>query len=532
MRPLLRGFSLLFENFLLVFRKGLRIVSRGDTSGKEQALISNFTAKLHESAISVVPVMALVVFLHYTIAPMGEGRLAPFLIGGGLLIFGLTVFLIGAELGLAPFGQRVGSALTHKRNLPLLLIASFAIGFVVTVAEPDVQVLAMQVHAVEPSVNKSMLVFMIAVGVGAFLVVGAARTILQIPLRRLLVGFYVLVFLACAFVDPAFIGVAFDASGATTGPITVPFIMALGIGVAAAARKKEGDDSSFGLVGLASIGPIAAVACMGMLSDRPGEGAREAALEASLPLLERFAHLLPEVIREILMALLPLLGIFVFFQILLLHLPFQQVKRMVLGLIYTFIGLVIFMTGVKGGFSEAGQALGMALGGLAGGRALIPVGMLLGAMVVCAEPAVWVLNAQVEDMSGGSIRRFIMLAALSVSIALAVGLGMLRVVTGLSIWWTLLPGFALALGLTRWCPPLFTAIAFDSGGVASGPMSATFVLSLTLGASRAVGGNPVTDAFGMIAMIAMAPLVTIQVLGLIFKHLGGRSKAKRAQEAE
>jgi hypothetical protein len=509
----------------------LRVISGADTSGKGQTVISNFTAKLHESAISVMPVMALVVILHYTIAPMGEGHLAPFLIGGGLLIFGLAIFLIGAELGMAPFGQRVGSALTHKRSLPLLLIASFAIGFVVTIAEPDVQVLAMQVNAVEPSVNKTLLVVLIAVGVGAFLVVGAARTVLQLPLSRLLIGFYALVFLACAFIDPAFIGVAFDASGATTGPITVPFIMALGIGVAAAARKKEGDDSSFGMVGLASIGPIAAVVCMGMLSDGLGEGEHEAAMQASLPLLERFGRLLPEVIHEMLMALLPLLGIFAFFQIVLLRLPFQQVKRMVLGLVYTFIGLVIFMAGVKGGFIAAGQALGMALGGLSGGGALIPVGMLLCAMVVCAEPAVWVLNAQVEDLSGGSIRRSAMLVTLSVSIALAVGLGMLRVITGLSIWWALLPGFALALALTRWCPPLFTAIAFDSGGVASGPMSTTFVLSLTLGASQAIGGNPATDAFGMIAMIAMAPLVTIQVLGLIFKHLESKAKAKRAQEA-
>ena len=372
---------------------------------------------------------------------------------------------------------------------------------------------------------------MIAVGVGAFLVIGALKSILQLPLSLLLIVFYALVFLICAFIDPGYTGVAFDASGATTGPITVPFVMALGIGVAAAARKTGGDDSGFGLVGLASIGPIFAVAAMGMMSSGLKYGASDAAAEAGLPLLERFVHLLPDVSREISMALMPLVGIFILFQITLLRLPFQQVKRMLFGMGYTFIGLIIFMTGVKGGFSEAGQALGVALGGLMGGWALLPVGLLLGAVVVCAEPAVWVLTAQVEDISGGYIRRSIMMATLSLSIALAVALGMLRVVTGLSIWWTLLPGFALSLGLSRLCPPLFTAIAFDSGGVASGPMSATFVLSLTLGASRAVGGNPTTDAFGMIAMIAMAPLVTIQVLGLIFKHLESKAKAKRAREA-
>lgn len=492
-------------------------------------MISNFMAKLHESVISVVPVMAIVMLLHLTIAPLPEGQLPSFLVGGTLLILGLTIFLIGADLGMVPFGQKVGSALTHKRNLPLLLVAAFAIGFAITIAEPDVQVLASQVNNVDPSVEKSTLLLMIALGVGLFLLIGAARTVLQLPLNLLLLFFYALVFIACTFVDPGFVGVAFDAGGATTGPITVPFIMALGIGVAAAARKKGGDDNSFGMVGLASIGPIAAVACMGMLSSSGLQSDNfEPAAVSDLALAARFLHILPDVTHEIAMALLPLLGIFAFFQLTLLRLPLQQVKRMLFGLSYAFIGLVIFMTGVNGGFSPAGQSLGLALGAFAGGQLLIPVGLVIGAVVVCAEPAVWVLTVQVEDISGGSIKRPVMLIALSLSIAAAVGIGMFRVVTGTSIWWVLLPGYILALTLTRWCPPLFTAIAFDSGGVASGPMSTTFVLSLTLGSSIAMGGNPTTDAFGMIAMIAMAPLITIQLLGLMFKHMERKQKQLEA----
>ncbi len=499
---------------------------------KESVLISNFRHKLHESVISVMPVMAIVVLLHFTIAPLAEGQLGQFLLGGALLILGLTVFLIGADLGMVPFGQRVGSALTRKRNLPLLLAAAFAIGFAITIAEPDVQVLASQVNAAVSSIEKSTLLNMIALGVGIFLVIGCARTILQWPLRYLLIFFYALVFIACSFVDPAFIGIAFDAGGATTGPITVPFIMALGVGVASAAKKKEGDDSSFGLVGMASIGPIAAVAFMGLIASGGIEEVEPTATAGQrIALLAHFLQLLPDVSHEIAMALLPLLVIFAFFQITLLRLPFQQVKRMVLGLVYAFVGLVIFMTGVNGGFIPAGQSLGVALGALADGWALLPVGLVLGAVVVCAEPAVWVLTEQVEDVSGGYIRRPIMLAALSLSIALAVGAGMLRVVTGLSIWWLVLPGYVVALALTKFCPPLFTAIAFDSGGVASGPMSTTFVLSLTLGASVAVGGNPTTDAFGMIAMIAMAPLITIQLLGMIFRFMEKRSRLAKPTEA-
>jgi hypothetical protein len=234
------------------------------------------------------------------------------------------------------------------------------------------------------------------------------------------------------------------------------------------------------------------------------------------------------------MALLPLFVIFVVFQVLLLKLPVRQVRRMIFGLVYCLLGLILFMAGVFGGFSPVGKSLGIALGGFAGGLVLIPVGFILGAVVVCAEPAVWILNQQIEELSGGHIKRTIMLAALSISIAAAVVLGMLRVVTGMSIWFVLLPGYALALVLTRFCPPLFTAIAFDSGGVASGPMATTFVLSVTLGASAALGGNPATDAFGMIAMIAMAPLITIQLLGMIFKHVEKRRKesGKRAKEED
>ena len=493
-------------------------------------MISNLKAKIKESAVSVIPVMAIVVLLHFTLAPLPEGQLGQFLLGGALLILGLSVFLIGADIGMVPFGQRVGAALTHKRNLALILIASFAIGFAITVAEPDVQVLAAQVKSIAPDLNRNALLLMIAAGVGIFLVIAMMRVVLQVSLRLLLIVFYALVFFACSFSQPGFVCVAFDSGGATTGPITVPFIMAMGIGVAASAKKKEGDDSSFGFVGLASIGPIAAVALMGMFSSIDmSAGAESGDGGAVYTLFGRFLHEIPHVAKDITIALAPLFVILLIFQYTLLKLPGEQVKRMLLGMVYAWFGLAIFMTGVNGGFSPIGRSLGQTLGAIGEGWILIPIGLVLGAVVVCAEPAVWVLNEQVEEVSGGYIKRRLMLAALSISIAFAVGLGMFRVITGLSIWCVILPGYILALGLTRFCPPLFTAIAFDSGGVASGPMSTTFVLAMTLGASIAVGGNPATDAFGMVAMIAMAPLITIQLLGLIFKHVE-KKQAKAMQE--
>ena len=230
------------------------------------------------------------------------------------------------------------------------------------------------------------------------------------------------------------------------------------------------------------------------------------------------------------MALLPLVAMFIVFQIFLLKMPPFQVRRMIKGLVYSFIGLVLFLLGVNGGFMPAGQSLGGLLGTFAsktGGwwvLLLYGTGTLFGAVVVCAEPAVWVLTEQVESISGGTIRRKVMLAALSAGVAVSIGLSMLRVLFSFSLWYILVPGYALALLLSFVCPPLFTAIAFDSGGVASGPMTSTFILSFTLGASLACGGNPVTDAFGVIALVAMTPLVAIQILGIVFRLKQRRAK--------
>jgi len=490
----------------------------------------NLLEKFKESAVSVLPVMAVVLALHLTIAPLGS-TLAEFLVGGVLLIIGLSIFLLGADIGVIPVGQRAGSALTSRRNLPLLLGAGFVIGFFITVAEPDVHVLAQQVAAVDPSVSHLLLVGMIAVGVGLFVTIALARIVFQISLRLLFLLFYLLLFACAAFTSPAFLGVAFDAGGATTGPMTVPFIMALGVGVAAVRGGKDhGRDDSFGLIGLASIGPVLSVLILGMMHSGAGAEAAAGATEiVTAGLWGHFWGLVPAVAEEVGMALGPLVALFVVFRIFLLRMTRRSTLRMVMGLVYTFTGLVFFFVGAKGGFIPAGRELGGVLALHHMEYALIAVGVLLGALVVCAEPAVWVLNGQVEEVSGGHIRRSVMLVSLCIGVAAAVGMSMVRVVSGLSIWYFLIPGYVLALGLTRFCPRMFTAIAFDSGGVASGPMASTFILAFTLGASASLGGDPIADAFGVIAMIAMTPLITIQILGILYQRR--ENAAVRRREA-
>lgn len=482
-----------------------------------------FIEKCRESVISVIPVVILVLLLHLTVAPLGDD-LPKFLTGAALFIVGLGLFLVGADIGVLPVGQKVGSTLTGKRNLALILAVGFVVGFIITVAEPDVQVLAAQVTGVAPVIAPMALVCIIAAGVGFFVAVAMGRIIFQLPLKTLLFVCYGAVFLCALLASDLFLGIGFDAGGATTGPMTVPFIMALGVGVAAVRGGSNAGDDSFGFVGLASVGPILAVLMLGVFASPAVPESSAAAQAAQEGLAAHFLHLLPEVTHEVAMALGPLALLFLLFRLFLIRLSRRQTLRMVMGLIYTFIGVILFFLGVKGGFMPTGDALGALLSAPENRFLLIPVALVLGAVVVCAEPAVWILTEQVEQVSGGAIRRRLMLIALSAGVSLAVGIAMYRVMTGTSLWFFLIPGYAAAMLLMRLCPRMFTAIAFDSGGVASGPMASTFILAFMLGVSKGVGGNPAVDAFGCIAMIAMTPLIAIQLLGIVFsRKTGGRS---------
>jgi hypothetical protein len=485
----------------------------------------NLLEKFKETVVSVVPIMLIVFILGLTLAPIGWPLILQFAIGGGLLIAGLTIFLLGVELGNQPIGEEVGAAVTRRRSLPLLLAVAFVTGFFVTVAEPDVEVLADQLWNVNHAVNKDMLVVMIALGVGLLVAVGLLRTVLNLPYNAILFVLYGITFALAAKTPGEFLAVGFDAGGATTGPMTVPFIMALGVGVAAV---RQGANDSFGLTGIASIGPIAMVLLFGILAGAGSAAEETAPVVEDTANLGLFVRLVPEVFKEVLGALAPMAALFAVFQFSLLKMPPRRLLRIVIGLVYSFIGLNLFFLGAKGGFVPAGTRLGESLGRLTLSGAvwargfIIAVGALFGAVVVCAEPAIWVLTKEVEAISGGTIKRRMLLVTLMAGVASAIGLSMLRVLEGFSLWYYLIPGYGLALGLSLFCPKLFVAIAFDSGGVASGPMTSTFILAFTLGISTACGGNPVTDAFGVIALVAMIPLIAIQVLGLLYKSRQGR----------
>lgn len=486
--------------------------------------------KIKESLSSVLPVTGIVILIHLLLSPMPGGTFALFLIGAVLLVLGMGLFTLGADLSMMPMGERVGAHLTKSKKLSILIPVCFLIGALITIAEPDLTVLAGQV----PTVPDAVLILTVAVGVGLFLVLALLRIIFRKSLQLLLFVFYGLVFVLAAFTPEEFLAAAFDSGGVTTGPITVPFIMALGIGVAAVRGGNSAQDDSFGLVTMCSIGPVLSMLLLGMFYNAGTGG--HTSVEAHNPsgireILALFGEAIPEYLADVALALLPVVLFFLVFQILFLRLSRKRLLKMGVGLLYTFIGLVLFLTGVNVGFLPAGYTLGSRLGATAAGW-IIPIGMVMGFFVVMAEPAVHVLNKQVEEITVGAISQRAMLLSLSVGVAVSIGIAMLRVVTGVSIWYFLLGGYAVALTLSFFVPKIFTAVAFDSGGVASGPMTAAFMLPFAMGACDALGGNILTDAFGLVAMVAMTPLITIQLLGVLYSIKLRRTVQAAEPEAE
>lgn len=487
--------------------------------------------KVYESVVSVLPITIIVLLLSITIAPLSPGALVLFLFGALMLILGMGFFTLGADLAMIPMGEGIGAQMSKAKKIIIPLISCLILGILITLAEPDLQVLAEQV----PAIPNMVLILTVAFGVGIFLLIAELRMVLNIPLSYTLVFFYAIIFILSYFTPNTFIPVSFDSGGVTTGPITVPFIMAMGIGMAAVRSDKNSGNDSFGLIALCSIGPIMSVLILGIFYEPSGAVYTPASLgdiSTTKEAAKQFAMALPVYVKEVAVALVPIAAMFLLFQIIFKRFKHHQIFRMIIGFIYTYLGLVLFLTGVNVGFMPVGEFIGAAIAGSAQKWLLIPIGALIGYFIVKAEPAVQVLTKQVEEVSNGNITEKSIGHSLSIGVAISVGIAMLRILTGLSIMWFLIPGYAISLIMTFFVPQIFTGVAFDSGGVASGPMTATFLLPLAMGACQALGGNILTDAFGIVAMVAMTPLLTIQILGLtskIKKYVEGRQEKKQEQ---
>lgn len=472
--------------------------------------------KIRESLSAVLPITGIVLMLSIFVIPMELGSVVMFLTGALMLIVGMGFFQLGAEMAMTPLGEGVGVQISKMKKLLTVLLTGFLMGVIITVSEPDLQVLAGQV----PSVPNMVLIMTVAVGVGLFLALAIVRIRYKISLSMLLIVCYLALILVSAFVPKEFLAVAFDSGGVTTGPMTVPFIMAMGVGLASVRSDKNAANDSFGLVALSSVGPILAVLILGCFF-KPTEAAYTltdvATVVTTQDVARVFAQGLPLYAREVLLSLVPILWVFLIFQWLTHRYHGLQIKRIIVGFGYTYIGLVLFLCGANVGFAPVGAYLGKELAGLSLRWILVPIGALIGYYIVKAEPAIQVLNHQVETVTNGAISVKMMNRCMQIGVAASVGLAMLRVLTGISIQWFVIPGYIIALVLSRLVPDIFIGIAFDSGGVASGPMTSTFLLPLSIGVCEALGGNLMTDAFGVVALVALTPLIAIQLMGLVYK---------------
>ncbi len=493
--------------------------------------------KIFEALVSALPITLIVYVMGMTpLFEFSRTELITFTIGAVLLVLGIGLFNLGADLAMTPMGTHVGSGLSKQRKLGLLLLVCFVLGMLITIAEPDLQVLAKQVSAV---MNGTVLIYAVGVGVGAFLIVAILRIVFRKSLSHILMLFYMLMFALSLLLAVEgkldFLPMSFDSGGVTTGPITVPFIMALGVGISAVLGDPRSKDNSFGLVSLCSVGPVVAVLILSKFSN--GSLTYEVPdYTVSSDILGSFFHTALHTCREVALALGLIVVFFLICQLIFLKLPAKKLHKIAVGVALTFVGLVLFLTGVNVGFMPVGYKLGHTLA-QGSNSFLIGFGLITGVLVVLAEPAIHVLNQQVEDVTGGIVTRKSMILGLCIGVGAAIALSMVRIVYDFSLVYYVIPGYFISLALSLFVPPVYTAIAFDSGGVASGPMTSGFILPFAVGACVALqGGEAVLrDAFGVVALVAMAPLITIQLLGfrgIIADKMAERRAMKRILDAD
>ena len=479
-----------------------------------------FLQKIKEVLLSVLPITLLVIILNFTLVPIDNEMLIRFLIGSVFVVLGLGIFLLGAHLGIGPIGNLMGHTIAKTNKSYIVGILGFILGFLITIAEPDLQILAAQVSLASGGIIGSTLILVVvSIGVGVMVAIGLLRILYGRPLNRIFIITYSIIFILGIIVSEEFLAISVDASGATTGAMTTPFILALGYGVSQLKGGKTSEEDSFGMVGLASAGPIFAIMIMSIVSGITNIQGETQAFVPNVGIISPYLRALPQLLKESLFTLLPLLVLFLIFDKTRFHLNKQSRSTILKGLFYTYIGLSLFLVGVNAGFMEVGREMGQGIANLDHKWVLPLIGFFLGMVVVLAEPAVYILTEQVEEVTAGHIKKKIILVTLSLAIAFAVSMSMLRImIPSLKLWHFLLPGFGLAAYLSYKVPPIFVGIAYDSGGVASGPMTATFILAFAQGAATIIPtANVLVDGFGVIAMVAMMPLVSIQLLGLIFK---------------
>jgi hypothetical protein len=484
--------------------------------------LNELVSKSKEVLSSVLPIVIIVFILNFTLTPLETPVLIRFILGAVSIIIGLTIFLLGVDIGITPIGISSGSAIAKTNKILIVIVAGLILGFFISIAEPDLHILAQQVDTVTSGqITKASIVLVVSVGIAVMVSLGLARIVYNVSLYKFFIVTYLIIFALGIFAIPEFLAISFDASGATTGAMTVPFLLALARGVSKLKKdSKASEEDSFGLVGIASAGAIIGVLAMNIiLGIKEVSGNLEVDGATNTSILGPFLQKAPVVAGEVLLALLPIILVFLVFQKISFKLSRKNIRKILIGVLFSFVGLVLFLTGVNAGFMEVGSVVGYKLAILENRIYVIIVAYILGLVTILAEPAVYVLTRQIEDVTSGYVKRKLVMVSLCIGVGFAVALSIIRIILpGIQLWHYLLPGYIISILMTFFVPNLFVGVAFDSGGVASGPMTATFILAFAHGVAEAVeGADVMVDGFGVIAMVALTPLIALQVLGFIYK---------------
>ena len=493
--------------------------------------------KAKEVTKTLVPVFALVLIICFTIVDVETDVILRFIVGSILLLIGLTVFLWGVDLAMNPIGEYMSKEVATSRSPFKIAILSFLLGFLITVAEPDLLILGSQVEGASgDTLTSSLIVYIVSIGVGFMISLGVFRLLRDKPLNIFMAVTYAVILVLAVLVSEEFLAIAFDASGATTGALTTPFVLAISYGLSVVKGGKNSEENSFGLVGIMSAGPILAIMLISIISGQRNIQGEAGEYIVAKGVLGPILDVIPHIFIESLIALLPITVLFFLYHFIKFKVPKTDIFGIIKGLIFILLGLVIFLTAVNSGFMDMGRILGMEIAKL-DNWVLIGIGFVLGLIIVLVEPAVHVLGQQIEEVTGGHIPLRLIRMTLSTGVGIAIALSMLRIVVPeVKLWYFLLPGFLIAILLSFRADPVFVGIAYDAGGVASGPMTATFVLAFAQGAASQIDtANVLVDGFGVIAMVAMAPVFSIMILGTIFKrkkieyHPASKSKGSIAE---
>ena len=494
--------------------------------------------KIKEVTKTLVQDVMLVLIICFTIVDVGSDVLVRFLVGSVLLLIGLTIFLWGIDLAMNPIGEYMSREVATSKSPIKIAVLSFLLGFLITVAEPDLLILGNQVEeASGGTLSAFLIVYMVSIGVGILVTLGIFNLLRDKPLNRFMAVTYGMFLVLGIFVSQEFLAIAFDASGATTGALTTPFVLALSLGLSNIKGGKKAEENSFGLVGIMSAGPILSVMLLSIISGQKNIHGDAGEYIFQKGVIGPILNAVPYIFMESLLALLPITALFFIYNFTKFKIKKREMIGIIKGLVFSLLGLVIFLTAVNSGFMDMGRIIGMEIAKTNKGL-LIGTGFVLGLIVVLVEPAVHVLGEQIEEVTGGHIPVSLIRMTLSLGVGTAIALSMVRIVVPtVKLWYFLLPGFAIAVLLSFKSDPIFVGIAYDAGGVASGPMTATFVLALAQGAASSIEtANVLVDGFGIIAMVAMAPVLSIMVLGTIFRrrkvverhHTGDDTKTETA----